>query len=219
MLLAKRTGLQLVKKFPAFRGTRKFITALTSVRHLTLSWASPIQSIYPHPTSRRTILILSTHLCLGLPSGLWRQFSKIKAAEVWNLDVVWKLRRSGTTRTSPIPRQSSCSIQAQGYIKKRVSLQTLGRSRWPCYLRRGSTAAWLCWNRRFESRWGHGCPFLVFVVLCVGCGLCDELITDSEEPYWDCVSNDRYLNNETAWDGVGLLQHRAKTLACVNYES
>ena len=64
------TGLQLVKRFPAFHGTRRFITALTSVRHLSLSWASPIQSIYPHPTSWRSILILSTHLRLGLPSGL-----------------------------------------------------------------------------------------------------------------------------------------------------
>ena len=44
------TSLQLVKKFPAFHGTRRFITALTSVRHLSLFWASPIQSIYPHPT-------------------------------------------------------------------------------------------------------------------------------------------------------------------------
>ena len=65
------TGLQLLKKFPAFHGTRKFITALTSVRYLSLSWASPIQSIYPYPTSCRSILILSTHLRLGLPSGLF----------------------------------------------------------------------------------------------------------------------------------------------------
>jgi len=36
-VLEKLTGLQLVKKFPAFHGTRRFITALTSVRHLTLS--------------------------------------------------------------------------------------------------------------------------------------------------------------------------------------
>ena len=61
----------LLEKFPAFHGTRRFITALTSVRHLSLSWASPIQSIYPHPTSWRSILILSTHLRLGLPSGLF----------------------------------------------------------------------------------------------------------------------------------------------------
>ena len=70
VLLEKLTGLQLVKKFPAFHGTRRFITALTSVRHLSLSWASPIHFMYPHPTSWRSILILSTHLRLGLPSSL-----------------------------------------------------------------------------------------------------------------------------------------------------
>ena len=70
VLLEQLTGLQLVKKFPAFHGTRRFITALTSFRHLSLCWASPIQSIYPHPTSWRSILILSTHLRLGLSSGL-----------------------------------------------------------------------------------------------------------------------------------------------------
>jgi hypothetical protein len=40
-------------------------------RHLSLSWASPIQSIPPHPTSWRSILILSSHLRLGHPSGLF----------------------------------------------------------------------------------------------------------------------------------------------------
>jgi len=66
VLLEKLTGLQLVKKFPTFHGTRRFITALTSARHLSLS----IQSTHPHPTSRRSILILSSHLRLGLPSSL-----------------------------------------------------------------------------------------------------------------------------------------------------
>ena len=70
VLLEQLTGLQLVKKFTAIHGTRRFITALTSVRHLSLSWASSIQSIYPHPTSWRSILILFTYLHLGLPSGL-----------------------------------------------------------------------------------------------------------------------------------------------------
>ena len=70
VLLEKLTGLQLVKKFPALHGTRRFITALTSVRQLSLSRASPIQSIYPHPTSWRSSLIFSIHLRLGLPSGL-----------------------------------------------------------------------------------------------------------------------------------------------------
>ena len=69
-LLEQLTDLQLVRNFPASHGTRRFITALTSVRYLSLSWTSPIQSIYPHPTSWRSILILSTLQRLGLPSGL-----------------------------------------------------------------------------------------------------------------------------------------------------
>jgi hypothetical protein len=71
ILLEKLTGLQLVKKFPASYGTRRFITAFTSARHLSLSWASSIQSIPPHHTSWRSNLILSSHLRLGLPSGLF----------------------------------------------------------------------------------------------------------------------------------------------------
>ena len=71
VLLEKLTGLQLVKKFPAFHGTRRFITTITSLRHPSLSWASPIQSIYPHSTSWRSILKLSTYLRLCLPSGLF----------------------------------------------------------------------------------------------------------------------------------------------------
>ena len=71
VLLEKLTGLQLVKKFPAFHGTRRFITAHTSARHLSLSCASSIQSIPPHPTCCRSILILSSQLSLGLHSGLF----------------------------------------------------------------------------------------------------------------------------------------------------
>ena len=56
------SGLQLVKKFPTFYGTRRFITAFRSARHLSLSWARSIQYIPPHPTSWRSILILSYHL-------------------------------------------------------------------------------------------------------------------------------------------------------------
>jgi membrane-bound metal-dependent hydrolase YbcI (DUF457 family) len=47
VLLEKLTGLQLVKKFPTFYGTRRFITTFQSVCHLCLSWASSIQSIPP----------------------------------------------------------------------------------------------------------------------------------------------------------------------------
>ena len=70
VLLEKLTGVQLDKRFHAFYGTRKFTTAFTNVRHLFVSWARLIQSMPPHPASRRSILILFSHLRLGLPSGL-----------------------------------------------------------------------------------------------------------------------------------------------------
>jgi len=69
VLLEKLIGFKPVKKFPTFYGTRRFITAFTSASHLSLSWASSIQSIPPHPTSWRSILILSSHLRQVLPSG------------------------------------------------------------------------------------------------------------------------------------------------------
>jgi len=69
VLLEKLTSFQLVKKLPTFCGTQRFITAITSTHHLSLSWACSIQSIPLHPTSWRSILILSSHLCLRLPGG------------------------------------------------------------------------------------------------------------------------------------------------------
>ena len=71
VLLEKLTGFQLVNKFSAFYRIQRFITAFTRPHHLNLLWASSIQSIPPHPTSWRSILILSSHLRLCLPSGLF----------------------------------------------------------------------------------------------------------------------------------------------------
>jgi len=56
------TDSKLVKKFPTFYETQRFITAFTRSRHLSLSWASSIQSI--HPTSH----FLKIHLNIILPS-------------------------------------------------------------------------------------------------------------------------------------------------------
>jgi hypothetical protein len=64
-------SLHLVKNSPHFYGTRSFFTVLTSACHLSLSWANSIQSPQPPPTSSRSIYILSSHLRLGLPSGLF----------------------------------------------------------------------------------------------------------------------------------------------------
>ena len=54
-----------------------FITALTTARHLSLFWASLIESM-PHPISRNSILMLSSNLRLGLPSPLLPSGSPLK---------------------------------------------------------------------------------------------------------------------------------------------
>jgi hypothetical protein len=40
VLLEKLTGSQVVKKFPAFYGTQRFISIFTNSHHLSLSWAA-----------------------------------------------------------------------------------------------------------------------------------------------------------------------------------
>ena len=71
VLLEKLIGSQLFKKFPTFYGTRSFITAFTSARHLSLSWAWSIQSMPPHPTYWRSILILHQMLLWWWYRGQW----------------------------------------------------------------------------------------------------------------------------------------------------
>ena len=54
------------QKIPRILCNPKVHYAFTSAHHLSLFWASSIQSIPPHPTSWRSILILSSNLRLGL---------------------------------------------------------------------------------------------------------------------------------------------------------
>ena len=69
--LEKLTCSQLVKKFPAFYGTRTFITVFTSTRHLPLFWARSIQSMRHHPSSWRSNLTVSFHLRVVFLGGLF----------------------------------------------------------------------------------------------------------------------------------------------------
>jgi hypothetical protein len=71
VLLEKLTGSQLVKKFHEFYEAQRFITAFTTGRCLSLSWARSIQSMPAQPTSSIYIITLSSHLCLGPTSGLF----------------------------------------------------------------------------------------------------------------------------------------------------
>jgi hypothetical protein len=69
VFLEKLTSFQLVKKF----ATRRFITAFTSVRHLSLSWAKSIQSTPKLSVQVRGLLFAvsqhDTFLCWGVVSA------------------------------------------------------------------------------------------------------------------------------------------------------
>lgn len=63
---------QLVKKFPSYYGTWRFITLFTKVYHLSyLSWARYIHRIPRFPFSLRSISVFFMYLCLHLSSGLF----------------------------------------------------------------------------------------------------------------------------------------------------
>jgi len=59
---SEKLTVQLAKKFPTFYATPKVLIILTSNHHFSLPYAN---------TFLRHIVILSYHLCLGLPSGLF----------------------------------------------------------------------------------------------------------------------------------------------------
>ena len=75
VLLEKLTASAASQEIPHIFGNRRFITVFTSARHLSLSWVNCIQPPQPPQTSWRSILILSSHLHLGPPSGPFPQVS------------------------------------------------------------------------------------------------------------------------------------------------
>jgi len=71
VLLEKLIVTKLVKKIPTFYGSKRFIIMFTRAYHWLLSLARCIKSTRLHAISLRSILILSSQLCLCLPGGLF----------------------------------------------------------------------------------------------------------------------------------------------------
>jgi hypothetical protein len=70
-LLENLPVVQELKNSPTFYGARRFITMFTRAIRLSLFWAISIKTIPPYLISLRYILVLSIHLRLCLPGGLF----------------------------------------------------------------------------------------------------------------------------------------------------
>jgi hypothetical protein len=67
--IAKQPVPHLLKDFPPFHGSRRFITVFTIALHWSIRLARSIHSIPSHPISLRYILFLNSYLRLGLSSA------------------------------------------------------------------------------------------------------------------------------------------------------
>jgi hypothetical protein len=103
VLLQKLPNVQPLKNFPAFYATRRFITVFTRALHVSLYSARLIQFISSYSISLRAILILSTHLRPGLPSGPISPYTKnfkntpillVGDREYWGKTMVTNQRRT-----------------------------------------------------------------------------------------------------------------------------
>jgi hypothetical protein len=78
VLMEKPRVIHLLKNFPAFYGTRSFITVFTRISHWSLYWLRWIHSVPPHLISLRSILMFFSSLRLDIPTvlSLWLSHQK-----------------------------------------------------------------------------------------------------------------------------------------------
>ena len=140
-----------------------FITAFTSARHLFLSWASSIQSIPPHSTTWRSILILSSHLSLGLPNCLFPSGFPNKPCTHLSpppyalhappihrqeYEINWQKKTGHTFSAFPIDVLRE-SIHSLSFRMQKCVLEPMLKSKINCSL-------WASkWRRNFSNRTSH----------------------------------------------------------------
>ena len=92
------TVSQLIKKFPAFYWTGRFITTFTTARHLSLSSARSIHSMPPHP-------FLKAHFIIIIASTPWSCKWCLSLRSPHHNPIC----TSPVSRTCYMPRPSQCS--------------------------------------------------------------------------------------------------------------
>jgi hypothetical protein len=92
-------------------GTRKFIAPVTNVRHWVISWTRTSQFSSRTPTSRRSLLILSSHRRLGHPKGLF------PSGFPTTMEYIFTLKLKMCTRGVAVRRDINLQFQLKYHIK------------------------------------------------------------------------------------------------------
>ena len=155
-LLEKLTGSQLVKKCPSFYGTRKFLTAFTSARHLSLSWATftfTYVAGYIQTSNPIRCIVRSTYISIGTRWCSWLRHCFNKP-EDRGFDSRWHHRNFSSTfyvRNQHGPEVSLARNwnEYQEYF--------LGWKRWSVRRANSFTTfmCWLSWNLRVSTFWNR----------------------------------------------------------------
>jgi hypothetical protein len=115
---------------------------------------------------------------------------------------------------SPPTVISECHIHSNLSQNARCA-DTAGRAIWGVGLKPLD-----CWDFGFGFLWAYGCSSLVFVVGWAGSGLCDGLITQSEEFCRVCVCLilcDRNLHNEPTVGPIFAVASRKRRMYKINH--
>jgi hypothetical protein len=135
VFLEKPRIVQPLENFPTCYGTRRFVAMFTRALHWFLFWARWNQSIPSHAISLRFILVVSFHLRLGFPSGLfpsdfptkipWWMFFLLKFAHLL------KIPDSNSTKLPPARMYTPTPIyffySCYSHLEHRASIGLLGR--------------------------------------------------------------------------------------------
>jgi hypothetical protein len=84
-LLEKPPIVQLLKNFPAFYGTRRYITVFTRALHWSLSWTRSTQSIRSHPISLIVSYILIAQNYIRYNNVVRQVYSTLVAHIKWRI--------------------------------------------------------------------------------------------------------------------------------------